>query len=423
MKHIVSNAMAFQGCEAPGAPVPGAKPQNNGKGCVKEDDGFADKLRYCKTKHLGEAGPPGKDVGAEEKDNGMRGNPGESMVYGIVGILEGFEPPGYQPDNEAAIIGMTATAEGTQQQTSGRQGFGQTAMADDKTPTSEQIAWMLNMENAGKAPAQTQEEVLQIVGEYLDSLENTSKTAAGTTKETQSADLSGSAAVSDTAGQSNAEVFFVKKDDETAINKMPVFADRAPSPEKAEEPVQERKPVIDVDAAGTQVATENTGSNVKAAAAEVRPEAATSEMSKPESVRESVMRIVDKVSTKAAEGKYDFDIDLKPEFMGKVSIKLTMKAGELKVHIKADDMAVKAMLLDQTSSLSNMLKDKGIAVSHIDVMYEGSAAPNSESHARQGDGRQPQGNAYRETEKSNTHESARERYDFYLGNSCVEYLA
>jgi flagellar hook-length control protein FliK len=147
------------------------------------------------------------------------------------------------------------------------------------------------------------------------------------------------------------------------------------------------------------------------------------ETPRPESVRESVLRIVDKVSVKAAEGKYDFDIDLKPDFMGKVSIKLTMEDGAVKVHIRADDAAVKGMLQDQTSSLQSMLKEKGIPVSNIDVTYEGSQAQGNEGHARNGEGRQHQSNLFREQAENGSYESARERYDFYLGNSSIEYLA
>ena len=43
--------------------------------------------------------------------------------------------------------------------------------------------------------------------------------------------------------------------------------------------------------------------------------------------KDNVMRIVEKLHTEVSGGKYDFDVELKPDFLGKVNIKLTMENG------------------------------------------------------------------------------------------------
>ena len=92
------------------------------------------------------------------------------------------------------------------------------------------------------------------------------------------------------------------------------------------------------------------------------------------SASETVMDLVDSLSTKAAEGTQEFEITLKPEHLGKLSIKLTQDGDGIKAHIKAADAAVRNMLSNETASLQTMLKEKGIAVTQIDVTYEASSS-------------------------------------------------
>lgn len=438
MKRIVSNALALGNSEAPVA-APDTKVHNTDR--VPEDgEPFAEKLKDCESKSLTEVKPPGQEGEAEKKDNGMPDSP-ESMVYGIVGILEGFETPGYQSDSEASIAAAAAvtTAQGLLQQTPeqnviamvpAQQGQEQdvlTAAAQQQNTSGlpGQIAWMHSNEEAGSGSAKTQEEILQVVGGYLDSLENTSNASDAKAAGAQTGTEKGKAVPEAVAATPESP------EPETNNAKAAGEIDGPGSEEVTERPAApETRVTGKAEQSGDDQSVNETPQAPNAAqnawnadaAAEASVHEADSLASKPESVRESVTRIVDRVSTQASEGKYDFDIDLKPDFMGKVSIKLTMEDGAVKVQIRADDVSVKAMLQDQASSLQSLFKEKGIPVTQIEVAYEGSAAAGSEGHAERDEGRNPGGRPLYQQSENGALESARERYDFYFGNSSVEYL-
>ena len=97
--------------------------------------------------------------------------------------------------------------------------------------------------------------------------------------------------------------------------------------------------------------------------------------------KENVLRIVDRVSTQAKDGRYDFDVELKPDFLGKVSIKLTMEDGNIRMQIRTDDASVRGMLSDQTSSLQSALREKGITLASVDVTYESQASLSGDRQA------------------------------------------
>jgi len=88
---------------------------------------------------------------------------------------------------------------------------------------------------------------------------------------------------------------------------------------------------------------------------------------------QTVMDLVDSVSVQAKEGATEFEVTLKPEHLGKLSIKLTQDADGLKAQIKAADPTVKTLLESEINSLQTMLREKGVEVHRIDVAYEASA--------------------------------------------------
>jgi len=140
--------------------------------------------------------------------------------------------------------------------------------------------------------------------------------------------------------------------------------------------------------------------------------------------KENVLRIVDKVSTQSHEGRYDFDVELKPEFLGKVNIKLTMEDGVIRMQIKTDDMSVRGMLTDQASSLQNALKEKGITLSSVDVTYESQASlDDGKQPFERNDGQRRQGSMQYAHADTRGYEPAAEPYSYYVGNSSVEFLA
>jgi flagellar hook-length control protein FliK len=415
---------------------------------------------------------------AEKNDNGMPDDPSaKAAIYGIVGILEGFEPPSYQSDNTACIgienvtplspqpaVQNSSAVQAPQNQTA--------ANGEGSNELPEQIARMLQNNQAGAKPVQTQDDILKIVGEYLDSLENTNSQTAGKAPAAavvkngteniqngilptdttvtgkpegstlkgvipeggarpgnasvaegesvpkvlpeQAAMQAGPAAAETQKGEARPKAAEVKIADAKPADIKP--ADVKPDVK----PAETGKPEDAADAAGRGAVNSAQAADYTA---ETEQAAAVKLEAKPETVRESVLKIVDKVKTEASEGKYDFDIDLKPEFMGKVSIKLTMSEGSVKVQIKAEDVAVKGMLYDQMTNLHMMLKEKGIPVSTIDIASGGNMTSGREESQGQYDRRNPQSNHTYEPAAEGTYESAKEKYDFYLGGSYVEYLA
>ena len=157
------------------------------------------------------------------------------------------------------------------------------------------------------------------------------------------------------------------------------------------------------------------------------PKADAPQTTQTDFVKDNVIRIVDKLSTQVSDGKYDFDVELKPDFLGKVNIKLTMENGELRMHIKTDDIGVKGMFADQASAMQAVLKDKGISVTNIDITYQ--------SQMQTGDDRQAHNQNSSKKQNSRTHasieklggtemfEKMTEITGYTHTGSSVEYLA
>jgi flagellar hook-length control protein FliK len=147
-------------------------------------------------------------------------------------------------------------------------------------------------------------------------------------------------------------------------------------------------------------------------------------------VKDNVMRIVDKASASAQEGRYEFDVDLKPDFLGKVSIRLTMQDGEVRMHVRTDDPAVKGMFSDQSNALTSALKEKGIALSSVDVSYQDPTAAGREASAQTGNsgGQRREGQTgwtadrYAGSDVSDMFETLTPVSELLSGSS-VEYLA
>ncbi len=133
---------------------------------------------------------------------------------------------------------------------------------------------------------------------------------------------------------------------------------------------------------------------------------------------------MDKVSTRFADGKYDFDVELKPDFLGKLSIRLSMEDGSIRMQIKTDDASVKSMLSSQTSSLQDALKEKGITLSNVDITYESqtSLSGDRQPFERNNGGGRHNGAHFAQTEAAGLEPKA-EMYSLYFGNSSVEFLA
>lgn len=84
--------------------------------------------------------------------------------------------------------------------------------------------------------------------------------------------------------------------------------------------------------------------------------------------------MVQEISLDSIDGKSSVEIQLRPDFLGKVSIQLTMDENGLQAKIRAEDPGVKSLIGSQINQLIESLEQKGIRTHTIDVVYTGTQA-------------------------------------------------
>lgn len=312
-------------------------------------------------------------------------------LSGIVGTLEGFDLLGYQTDENVSvlseeiisILGNTISQMDETQKVSQEllESFVNGMLNDTEqgNGSSKQFAWMRPNEQLVAAKSMTQQEILQRVGEYLCSLESTNNNPS--TEESESGIFK------------NATVQAEKPDglmstEKPALESPGTYAlsgkaSTNTEQEKTSGNAKQEKNSINAEPekadiksetgnSGLDTKPENTITTVMGTKLEAvqKTDGALGTQNENAIVKENVLSIVEKVSTNVAEGKQDFDIELKPEFLGKLNIKLVMENDSIRVSIKAQDASVKGLINDQLSALQDMLREKGIVVSNIDVFCE-----------------------------------------------------
>lgn len=85
---------------------------------------------------------------------------------------------------------------------------------------------------------------------------------------------------------------------------------------------------------------------------------------------ENVSRLVQSIQANAVDGKQEFMVQLKPEFLGRLSIKLVMDHDGIRAQIKASDMTSKNLIQNGLPALEETLKERGIDVKQIEIAYE-----------------------------------------------------
>lgn len=63
------------------------------------------------------------------------------------------------------------------------------------------------------------------------------------------------------------------------------------------------------------------------------------------------------------------DIQLRPEYLGKVSIQLSLGENGMEIKIKAEDSSVKDLIAGQLAQLTSSLSENGVKVADVDVVY------------------------------------------------------
>jgi flagellar hook-length control protein FliK len=395
-----------------------------------------------------------------------------------VGILEGFGLPDSQTDIGAASADAapkTAVSE-------------QAGEAAGQAQTSGQFARMLEQEQPGMAAADMPQQPNADTGEYSGSLESTNRTAAdaeaamsgdetamrqlqsklapGTARpeaqtETQitaaqpEAQHKTQAAVAQPEAQHRTQAAVIQPEAQPEVQMAAAQADTVQPAAQvtadgaaAEKPAVTEPQTVTADmpqqveddtqkqpaakAAPAAAAIANADGTVApqadtAVQADTAPGTASAQTAESAFVQDNVIRIVDKAGAHVREGRYEFDVDLKPDFLGKVSIRLTMQDGEIRMHVRAEDPAVRGMFSDQTNALVSAMKEKGIVLSGVDVSPQDPMTAGREAFAQSGNG----GGSQRREGQNGwiTDRYGGEAFETLtpvselLGGSSVEYLA
>jgi len=134
--------------------------------------------------------------------------------------------------------------------------------------------------------------------------------------------------------------------------------------------------------------------------------------------------IVKNVFTVNALGKKDMEIQLSPDNLGKITIKLQSDQGQMNIKIYASNSEVKDAISVQTLQIVESMKEQGIKINHLDVVYSNLSSDLSNQHSRssyQDTNRQSPGQAKAEYEQYSLVES--EVSDIpLLYNGSVEYI-
>ena len=305
-------------------------------------------------------------------------------AQGILGILEGFgllNADGTLTDQAQELLQAAYNAASTAssgEQVPSAQAAG-TLPAQPETQGLTELLPVINSPAQAASPEALLPVLTPLVGNYLRSLENAQsqgnaepvQTSNIATVLTQAAQTESTPAVSpQTEQQSGAQLEKLFSAIQAALSdtspdsglSKDAVAPQTEEPQKAtaDTTVQNAAP----QTAFTQL---SDASFIKDTNFPVQPNAPMADAG------ETVMNLVQTIEANTTEGATEFEVTLKPEHLGKLSIKLTQDSDGLKAQIKAADATVRSMLEAEMNTLQAQLKEKGVALTKIDVTYEASA--------------------------------------------------
>ncbi len=149
----------------------------------------------------------------------------------------------------------------------------------------------------------------------------------------------------------------------------------------------------------------------------------------PADAEENLTKLIESIRAHSTDGQQEFQVQLKPEFLGKLSIKLVMDHDGIRAQIKAEDISVKGMIQNEIAMLEEALKTRGIEIKQIEVAYEAPAFDfNNQPHSQSGrftPSKQNNRYAVAQMEQSSYTElfEAVDTLDLYAQNSSVEFHA
>jgi len=87
-------------------------------------------------------------------------------------------------------------------------------------------------------------------------------------------------------------------------------------------------------------------------------------------------KIIQHTSLIETEGNQEFEVQLKPEFLGKITIKLEKSDEGMKVKIATSNFEVKEALSNQVTHITENLKTQGVDLQNAEIVYTGLANQN-----------------------------------------------
>lgn len=133
-------------------------------------------------------------------------------------------------------------------------------------------------------------------------------------------------------------------------------------------------PIRTIENEHNQIAYHN-GNNVSS------DEAFEIETSKPMQTQQVFDQIVDKVSLSVSNNIKELKVELKPEFLGKLDIKLIQSHDGIKAKIKVDSLHTENILKTEMTQLIQSLREKDIDIINVDIqnntLLNDSASTNS----------------------------------------------
>jgi len=152
-------------------------------------------------------------------------------------------------------------------------------------------------------------------------------------------------------------------------------------------------------------------------------------LSTPVKTENLFQEMISRVELMQNETKSTMQIQLNPEFLGKVALEVAVDAAGLHVKINAEDSGVRSMINGQITALLESLENKGIAVAEVEVVYTG---VNNGAFKEPGDNEQHQSKQYKSAKRDvnaidgvTYYTTLADLQDYYLeaGVSSVEYSA
>lgn len=141
---------------------------------------------------------------------------------------------------------------------------------------------------------------------------------------------------------------------------------------------QEKKNAADTgsgdgETAPSARAEQNSAAAAVPAALESAPATEAAEPAAPgrtQDAPQSIYRLVEGIAQSEAGGAKEFEVSLKPEFMGEMSIKLVAEEDGLKAIIKVAQRPASELIASELTSLKELLRDRGINIARLEVAYQ-----------------------------------------------------